>query len=39
MKEIGKRIIERRLKKGLSQQDVAEQAKVNLRTIQRIQNN
>ena len=39
MKEIGKRIKESRLKKGLSQEDVAEQAKVNLRTIQRIENN
>ncbi|WP_461629811.1 helix-turn-helix domain-containing protein [Labilibaculum euxinus] len=39
MKEIGKRIKERRLKKGLTQDDLAEQAKVNLRTIQRIENN
>jgi len=39
MKEIGKRIKEIRIKRGLSQEDLAESAKVNLRTIQRIENN
>ena len=39
MPEIGKRIKEIRLKKGLSQEELAESSKVNLRTIQRIENN
>lgn len=39
MYEIGNKIKEARKKKGLSQQDLAESAKVNLRTIQRIENN
>jgi transcriptional regulator with XRE-family HTH domain len=39
MKNIGKRIKEVRLKKGLSQEDLAEKSNVNLRTIQRIENN
>ena len=39
MPEIGKRIREIRLKKGLSQEELAESSKVNLRTIQRIENN
>ncbi|MDD7887086.1 helix-turn-helix domain-containing protein [Flavivirga sp. 57AJ16] len=39
MTEIGKRIKEIRLKKGLSQEELAESSKVNLRTIQRIENN
>ena len=39
MTEIGKRIKEIRLKKGLSQEELAEASKVNLRTIQRIENN
>lgn len=39
MIEIGKRIKEVRLKKGLTQQDLSESAKINLRTIQRIENN
>jgi len=39
MTEIGKKIKEIRKKKGLSQEDLAESAKVNLRTIQRIENN
>ena len=39
MNEIGKKIKEIRKKKGLSQEELAESAKVNLRTIQRIENN
>ena len=39
MNEIGKKIKEVRKKKGLSQEELAESAKVNLRTIQRIENN
>tara|TARA_R110000850_G_scaffold196479_1_gene322948 strand:- start:95 stop:658 length:564 start_codon:yes stop_codon:yes gene_type:complete len=39
MTEIGKKIKEVRKKKGLSQEELAESAKVNLRTIQRIENN
>ena len=39
MTEIGKRIKEIRLKRGLSQEELAEASKVNLRTIQRIENN
>ncbi|KGL58421.1 helix-turn-helix domain-containing protein [Polaribacter sp. Hel1_85] len=39
MTEIGKRIKEIRIKKGLSQEELAESSKVNLRTIQRIENN
>ena len=39
MKEPGKRIKESRLKQGWTQEDLAEYAKVNLRTIQRIENN
>lgn len=39
MTEIGKRIKEIRIKRGLSQEDLAESAKINLRTIQRIENN
>ncbi len=39
MKETGKKLKEIRLKKGWSQEELAERAKVNLRTIQRIENN
>ncbi|AXT21069.1 DUF4870 domain-containing protein [Flavobacteriaceae bacterium AU392] len=39
MNEIGKKIRDIRKKKGLSQEELAESAKVNLRTIQRIENN
>lgn len=39
MNEIGKKIREVRKKKGLSQEELAESAKINLRTIQRIENN
>jgi transcriptional regulator with XRE-family HTH domain len=39
MNEIGKKIREIRKQKGLSQEELAESAKVNLRTIQRIENN
>jgi len=39
MKEVGSKIREFRKKKGLSQEDLAELAKVNLRTIQRIETN
>lgn len=39
MSEIGKKIREVRMKKGLSQEELAETAKINLRTIQRIENN
>ncbi|WP_433832079.1 DUF4870 domain-containing protein [Flavobacterium anhuiense] len=38
MNEIGKKIKEVRKKKGLSQEELAEYSKVNLRTIQRIEN-
>ncbi|MFC0778757.1 DUF4870 domain-containing protein [Flavobacterium sp. HJSW_4] len=38
MNEIGKKIKEVRKKKGLSQEELAEFSKVNLRTIQRIEN-
>jgi transcriptional regulator with XRE-family HTH domain len=38
MNEIGKKIKELRKKKGLSQEELAEFSKVNLRTIQRIEN-
>lgn len=38
MNEIGKKIKELRKQKGLSQEELAELAKVNLRTIQRIEN-
>ncbi|RZK42525.1 MAG: XRE family transcriptional regulator [Pedobacter sp.] len=38
MKSTGKIIYEVRTKKGLSQEELAEMAKVNLRTIQRIEN-
>ena len=38
MNEIGKKIKEVRKKKGLSQEELAESSKVNLRTIQRIEN-
>lgn len=39
MLEIGEKIKEIRKKKGLSQEELAESSKVNLRTIQRIENN
>lgn len=39
MKDIGKKIKALRKKKGLSQEELAETAKVNLRTVQRIENN
>lgn len=39
MNEIGKKIKELRKKKGLSQEELAEAASINLRTIQRIENN
>ncbi len=39
MTEVGKRVKEIRNKRGLSQEDLAELSKVNLRTIQRIENN
>ncbi|NMM47751.1 helix-turn-helix domain-containing protein [Marinigracilibium pacificum] len=39
MQEIGKKIKEIRKKKGLSQEELADSAKVNLRTIQRIEKN
>ena len=39
MNEIGKKIKDVRKRKGLSQEELAESAKVNLRTIQRIENN
>ena len=38
MSEVGQKIKELRKKKGLSQEELAEFAKVNLRTIQRIEN-
>jgi len=37
MNEIGTKIKELRRKKGLSQEELAENSKVNLRTIQRIE--
>ncbi len=39
MNEIAKKIVESRKLKGLSQEELAELSKVNLRTIQRIENN
>ncbi|WP_347923618.1 helix-turn-helix domain-containing protein [Pontimicrobium sp. SW4] len=39
MNELGDKIRNVRKKKGLSQEELAESAKVNLRTIQRIENN
>jgi transcriptional regulator with XRE-family HTH domain len=39
MNEIGSKIRELRKKKGLSQEELAESSKVNLRTIQRIESN
>ncbi|MEL1253431.1 helix-turn-helix domain-containing protein [Flavobacterium sp. DGU38] len=39
MNEIGEKIRELRKKKGLSQEELADSSKVNLRTIQRIENN
>ncbi|XMO86535.1 helix-turn-helix domain-containing protein [Algibacter sp. AS12] len=39
MNQLGNKIKEVRKKKGLSQEELAESAKVNLRTIQRIENN
>lgn len=39
MNKIGEKIREVRKKKGLSQEELAESSKVNLRTIQRIENN
>lgn len=39
MTEIGKKIREVRKQKGLSQEELAELAKINLRTIQRIESN
>jgi transcriptional regulator with XRE-family HTH domain len=39
MNEIGGKIKEIRKRKGLSQEELAESSKVNLRTIQRIENN
>ncbi|MDW5289754.1 helix-turn-helix domain-containing protein [Formosa sp. PL04] len=39
MNEIGKKIRDVRKKKGLSQEELADAAKINLRTIQRIENN
>jgi transcriptional regulator with XRE-family HTH domain len=39
MIEVGNKIKELRKKKGLSQEELAENSKVNLRTIQRIENN
>lgn len=39
MSNIGGKIKDYRTKKGLSQEELAESAKVNLRTIQRIENN
>ncbi|MCI9846878.1 helix-turn-helix domain-containing protein [Flavobacterium pectinovorum] len=39
MNAIGEKIREVRKKKGLSQEELAESSKVNLRTIQRIENN
>ena len=39
MNNIGQKIKDVRKKKGLSQEELAELAKINLRTIQRIENN
>lgn len=39
MNNIGQKIKDVRKKKGLSQEELAESAKINLRTIQRIENN
>lgn len=39
MKEVGSKIREIRKRKGLSQEELAELAKINLRTIQRIETN
>lgn len=39
MNSIGNKIIDLRKQKGLSQEDLADLAKVNVRTIQRIENN
>ena len=39
MKKIGGRIKKIRMRKGISQEELAEAAQVNLRTIQRIENN
>lgn len=39
MKEIGKKIKEVRKRKGLSQEELADCAKISLRTVQRIENN
>lgn len=39
MNEIGKKLRELRKRKGLSQEELAELASINLRTIQRIENN
>ncbi len=39
MNQIAKKIVESRKLKGLSQEELAELSKVNLRTIQRIENN
>ncbi len=39
MEKIGRRIKEIRIKRGLTQEDLAESAQINLRTIQRIENN
>ena len=39
MNEIGKKLKELRKRKGLSQEELAELASINLRTIQRIENN
>ncbi len=38
MENIGKKIVELRKSKGYTQEELAEKAKVNLRTIQRIEN-
>jgi transcriptional regulator with XRE-family HTH domain len=39
MKSIAEKICEKRKQKGLTQEELAEQSKVHLRTIQRIENN
>ncbi|WP_240032218.1 helix-turn-helix domain-containing protein [Psychroflexus aestuariivivens] len=39
MKELGTKLKEARTRKGFSQEDLAERSQVNLRTIQRIENN
>ncbi|MEH6621081.1 helix-turn-helix transcriptional regulator, partial [Maribacter arcticus] len=38
MENIGQKIVELRKSKGYTQEELAEKAKVNLRTIQRIEN-